>query len=79
MRSDGLRLVDPSAATIPTEPSSTPASELSSTASPPPSITVTFDETPAMGADGSLYFKNVAANGRIVAFNPSRQEIGAPT
>lgn len=41
----------------------------------PVPITVNFDETPAMGSDGSLYFKNVEANGSIVAFNPSRQEI----
>ena len=32
-------------------------------------------ETPAMGPDGSLYFKNVVAAGSIVAYNPARKEI----
>src|SRR5208337_4884150 len=38
-------------------------------------ITVNEGETPAMGSDGSLYFKNVEAEGGIVACNPSRKEI----
>lgn len=38
-------------------------------------ITVQAKETPAMGPDGSLYFKNVKAEGRIVARNPKFQEI----
>ncbi|MGH8222610.1 MAG: hypothetical protein ACREQZ_06520 [Woeseiaceae bacterium] len=45
-------------------------------------LTVNEKETPAMGADGSLYFKNVQAGGSIVggsivAFNPSLKEIWA--
>jgi hypothetical protein len=31
--------------------------------------------TPAMGPDGSLYFKNVQAGGSVVALNPALQEI----
>ncbi len=38
-------------------------------------ITVQAQETPAMGPDGSLYFKNVKADGRMVARNPKLQEI----
>ncbi len=34
-------------------------------------------ETPAMGADGSLYFKNRKAGASIVAFNPALREIWA--
>ncbi len=32
-------------------------------------------EAPAIGPDGSLYFKNVLAAGSIVAYNPARKEI----
>jgi hypothetical protein len=32
-------------------------------------------ETASMGPDGSLYFKNVEADGRIVAYNPTLKEI----
>jgi hypothetical protein len=38
-------------------------------------ITVNERETPAMGPDGSLYFKNVDDGGAVVAFNPARKEI----
>lgn len=38
-------------------------------------ITVKSIETPAMGPDGSLYFRNEEDNGSIVALNPTLQEI----
>jgi hypothetical protein len=38
-------------------------------------IVIAAGETPVMGPDGSLYFRNVKADGRIVAYNPSLQEI----
>ena len=38
-------------------------------------ITVKPGETPAMGPDGTLYFKNVEAAGNIVARNPALKEI----
>lgn len=43
----------------------------------PPSekIELASGETPVMGPDGTLYFKNVSAAGRIVAYNLRSQEI----
>jgi hypothetical protein len=41
----------------------------------PKEVTVNSNEPPAMGADGTLYFKNVKAGGSVVAFNPSSQEL----
>jgi hypothetical protein len=38
-------------------------------------IALNAGETPAMGPDGSLYFKTVEAAGSIVARNPERKEI----
>jgi hypothetical protein len=42
-------------------------------------FTIDADETPAMGADGSVYFRGLSkeanSNGSLVAFNPSRQLI----
>jgi len=38
-------------------------------------IALNAGEKPAMGPDGSLYFKNVKAAGSIVARNPERKEI----
>ena len=43
----------------------------------PEKVTVNSNEQPAMGADGTLYFKNVKAGGSVVAFNPSSQELCA--
>jgi len=38
-------------------------------------ISIEPGERPAMGPDGSLYFRNVEASGRIVAYNPALEEI----
>ncbi len=38
-------------------------------------ISIQAGDTPAMGPDGSLYFRNVEAQGSIVAYNPPLQEI----
>lgn len=46
---------------------------------PDKKITVNSGETPAMGPDGSLYFKNVKAQGSIVAYNPSLRELWRTT
>jgi hypothetical protein len=42
---------------------------------PAEGIALKAGEAPAMGPDGSLYFKNVKAGGSIVAYNPALQEI----
>ncbi|MGA8598564.1 MAG: hypothetical protein WB676_27920 [Bryobacteraceae bacterium] len=41
----------------------------------PKTLTVNSNEPPAMGTDGTLYFKNVEGGGSVVAFNPSAQEL----
>lgn len=41
----------------------------------PGKITVQARETPAMGPDGSIYFRNSQAAGRIIAYSPLLQEI----
>jgi hypothetical protein len=38
-------------------------------------IKVNESETPAMGPDGSLYFKNVKAEGALIGYNPAGKEI----
>jgi hypothetical protein len=42
---------------------------------PSEQISLNADETPAIGPDGSLYFKNVTVGGSVVALNPALQEI----